>query len=367
VLVTIDTVRADHTPPYGGTAEMPILRELGRRGAVFTWAFAPSNVTRRSIPSMVIGLPPHRIRGRVVGWALRVDPRHILLAERLRAGGYETAGFMCCESFWGRTTHTGLSRGIEHLEIEHDGARLASLASTWLAARERSHPQKPLFLWMHILEPHNWSSGVGEMRSDADRKRMYDRSLVRSDAMVGELLRAFSDRPVDHAPIVIVTADHGEGLGEHGHPTHSTDLYNAQIRVPLVVTGPGITPRSVPESVSLTELVPTILELAGYDPPTGPSIEGQSFADLATGARLGNPEAGIAFAAMIKDRSSPGGVTALVRGRWKLIVAEGSYELYDIHNDPDEHSNVAPNQPHVVRDLRTLLDQRQAAANKSAF
>ena len=274
---------------------------------------------------------------------------------------------MCCDSFWGRQVRTGLSRGIEHLEIEHDGARLASLANKWLAARERSHPQKPLFLWMHILEPHNWSSGVGEMRSDADRKRMYDRSLVRSDAMVGELLRAFSDRPVDRAPIIIVTADHGEGLGEHGHPTHSTDLYNAQIRIPLVVTGPGITPRTVPESVSLTDLVPTILELAGYAAPTGPSIEGNSFADLATGARPGNPEGGIAFAAMIKDRSNPGGITAIVKGRWKLIDNNDNLELYDVRSDPGEHNNVLGQKPQILEELRKLLAERAAAADISPF
>src|SRR5690606_38920534 len=111
-LITIDTVRADATPPYGGSAEMPALAALGERGAVFSWAFAPSNVTRRSIPSMVIGLAPNRIRGRVVGWALRVDPRHVLLAERLRAGGYETAGFMCCAGFWSPEVRTGLQRGL---------------------------------------------------------------------------------------------------------------------------------------------------------------------------------------------------------------------------------------------------------------
>ena len=75
IIVTIDTVRADHTPPYGGGADMPILRELGMRGAVFDWAFSPSNVTRRSLPAMMIGLAPNRIRGGVVGWALRLDPR----------------------------------------------------------------------------------------------------------------------------------------------------------------------------------------------------------------------------------------------------------------------------------------------------
>jgi len=360
VLITIDTVRADHTPPYGGTADMPILRELGQRGAVFLHAFAPSNVTRRSIPSIVTGLQPNRVRGRVVGWALRIDPRHVLLAERLRAGGYETAGFMCCKGFWGDEARTGLSRGLEHVHIEQNGMRLAKAARAWLDARERSKTKKPLFVWMHILEPHNWTGGVTEPTTEDDRRRMYDRSLTASDGMLRELVGAFVERTPELAPIVVVTADHGEGLGDHGAPYHSTDLYDSQIRVPLVIAGPGIkTGNRVAETVSLTDLTPTLVELAGFQPPTE-QLDGRSIADLATGARLGNPEDGVAFAAMIKDRSNPGGVTAVVRGGWKLIDNGVSYELYDVKNDPSERQNLYVQRPNLAAELKKLLAQRTA-------
>jgi len=360
VLITIDTVRADHTPPYGGTADMPILRELGQRGAVFLHAFAPSNVTRRSIPSIVTGLQPNRVRGRVVGWALRIDPRHVLLAERLRAGGYETAGFMCCKGFWGDEARTGLSRGLEHVHIEQNGMRLAKAARAWLDARERSKTKKPLFVWMHILEPHNWTGGVTEPTTEDDRRRMYDRSLTASDGMLRELVGAFVERTPELAPIVVVTADHGEGLGDHGAPYHSTDLYDSQIRVPLVIAGPGIkTGNRVAETVSLTDLTPTLVELAGFQPPTE-QLDGRSIADLATGARLGSPEDGVAFAAMIKDRSNPGGVTAVVRGGWKLIDNGVSYELYDVKNDPSERQNLYVQRPNLAAELKKLLAQRTA-------
>ncbi len=367
VLVTIDTVRADHTPPYGGPAAMPVLGELAARGTVFTWAFSPSNVTRRSIPSMVIGLAPNRVRGRVVGWALRVDPRHVLLAERLAAGGYETAGFMCCYGFWSPEVRTGLQRGLEHLEIEPNGMKLATAARAWLDAREHRSGNRPLFLWMHVLEPHNWTVGVGEPRNDTERQKFYDKALSESDAMLAELLGAFATRSPEHAPIVIVTADHGEALGEHGHQYHSTDLYNSQMRVPLVVTGPGIKLQTIPETVSLTDLVPTILELAGYQPPAGPSIDGRSIAELATGKRASRPDTGTAFAAMIKDRSNPGGVTALVQGRWKIIDNGSALELYDIYEDPDEHTNLANQRPDIVERLRALLEVKTDAGRTSPF
>jgi arylsulfatase A-like enzyme len=366
ILVTIDTVRADHTPPYGGSADMPVLRELGERGSVFTWAFAPSNVTRRSIPAMVIGLEPNRIRGRVVGWALRVDPRHVLLAERLRAGGYETAGFMSLPNFFGLESRTGMQRGLEHLEIERSGAQLSRMASTWLRAREHRADRRPVFLWMHILEPHNWAGGSGTHRTEDERRSLYDKTLAASDSMLGEVLGPFADRAPADAPIVIVTADHGEALGEHGHDYHSTDLYNSQLRVPLVMAGPGIRTQAVPEAVSLVDLVPTIVELAGFQSP--PRLDGRSLAGISTGNQPSLPETGAAFAAMIKDRSNPGGVTAFIKGRWKIIDSEdGAVELYDIYSDPGERDNLANERPEILQELKLLIEAKQAAGRVSPF
>lgn len=368
VLITIDTVRADHTPPYGGAAEMPVLRGLGERGAVFTWAFSPSNVTRRSIPSIVIGAAPTRIKGRVVGWALRVDPRHVLLAERLLAAGYETAGFMCCKGFYDPEIRTGLQRGLEHLVIEPNGRSLGQTARNWLQAREqRPGPRRPLFLWMHILEPHNWEIVGGPWHEEAERQKLYNRSLEISDAILMDVVTGFAERPPEKAPIVIVTADHGEALGEHGQPNHSTDLYNSQIRVPLVIAGPGIKPARVMESVSLTDLVPTIVELAGFEPPRGPSIDGRSLADLLRGKRVDQPDAGTAFAAMIKDRSNPGGVTSVVSGRWKLIDTNGVFELYDLHADPNEQTNLVATRTEIATQMRKLLEETLLRHAKSPF
>jgi arylsulfatase A-like enzyme len=369
VLVTIDTVRADHTPPYSeASADMPVLRDLGARGTVFEWAFSPSNVTRRSIPSLVIGLAPDRVHGRVVGWALRVDPRHVLIAERLQAAGYDTAGFMCCEGFWGKEFHTGLQRGLAHLEIESSGIELSRRGRAWIEARDREHPTAPLFVWMHVIEPHNWTIGSGEGRTDAERNRFYDRTLSLSDAALGELLAGFAHRDPAHQPIVIVTADHGEALGEHGHAFHSTDLYDSQTHVPFVFAGPGVHAGRVPETVSLIDLVPTILDLAGYEVPTGPTIDGHSLADLISGKRHGSPDAGDAYAAMIQDRSNPGGIEMIVHGRWKLIDNDGgNLELYDTRGDPDERTNMYSTRSTIGGDLKRLLDWHRAAADTSPF
>src|SRR5262249_29711472 len=146
------------------------------------------------IPSLVLGLQPNRVRGRVVGWSLRIDPRYVLLAERFESAGYDTAGFLCCDGFWGSEFHTGLSRGIQHMELEHDGNKLSELGRKWIAAREATHPQKPLFVWMHLIEPHNWLENQFAPRDDADRKRIYNLSLTASDWMAQQLVSAFSHR-----------------------------------------------------------------------------------------------------------------------------------------------------------------------------
>jgi len=367
VLVTIDTVRADRTPPYQRKAEMPGLRALGERGVVFEYAFAPGNVTRRSIPAMAIGLHPNRVRGRVVGWALRVDPRHVMLAERMRAGGYDTAGFMCCEGFYGPEARTGLQRGLEHVEIDKNGLLLARKAHTWIAERDKRPDRRPLFMWVHLLEPHLWAQIHGEPKTDEERKRSYDKTLGQADQILVELLGAFSHRKPEQAPIVIVTADHGEGLGDHGEPYHGTDLYNSQLRVPLVMAGPGIMPGRVTETVALVDLVPTIMDLAGFVPPTGPSIDGRSLEQLITGKRVQDFGGGVAFAAMIADRSNPGGLNAIVKGKYKLVSDGVFYELFDIRADPDEQFNIHLRHPAVLNELKRLMSAHLRHGSVSPF
>jgi arylsulfatase A-like enzyme len=370
ILITIDTLRADRTPLAGGPAPMPALAELGGRGAVFTRAIAPGNVTRRSMPAMILGASPPRIHGRVVGWALRLDPRHVPLAERLAAAGYDTAGFFCCGGFWDPEKKTGYSRGIGHLEIDRDGRVITDHATRWLAARARAADPAPYFVWLHYLEPHNWMKrkdpgGTGDAR--ARRLRRYDATLTDVDGFLADLLATIDEMPPGRRPIVVVTSDHGEGLGDHDAPFHSSDLYDTQLHVPLVIAGPGLTPRRIDEPVSLTDLTPTLLDLAGFVPPGMPQMDGRSLADLATGARAPDPDGGAAYAVMMKDRSSSQEARAVVRGRWKLIDGAGGRELYDLRVDPGETTNLIDRRPEIRAELERLLAERAALDEVPAF
>ncbi len=369
VLVTIDAARADHTPPYGGPAEMPALRDLGQRGAVFVWAFAPSSVTRRSFASIATGLLPNRLHGVVTTSTLRLDPRHVLISERLRAGGYDTAGFMCCAELWGDEARTGLARGLEHVVTDEDPVRLAYAARSWLAERERRSDNRPLFLWIH-LSPSR-TGRERDPKTDEERRRFYDHALAATDPALVELFAAFAHRSAERAPIWIVTSEHGQGLGEHGQPYHATDLYSSQLQVPLVIAGPNIKPRRIAETVSLVDLLPTILDLAGFLPPRGPTIDGRSLGDLARGDRLGDANGGTAFAVLIADRSTTGApandLAAIVRGGWKLIENGTSTELYDLKSDSAERYNLFGQRPIVVNELKAQLGAKLRAQTLVPF
>ena len=367
ILITIDTVRGDRTPLLGGSASMPNLRDLGQRGAVFDWAFSPGNVTRRSLSTIITGAGPSRLRGRLSGWALRLDPRHVALGERFRAAGYDTAGFLCCEGFFARNRKIGLSRGLDFLVLDHDGELLASAAHDWLRARRDAKAAAPAFIWMHFIEPHNWRDESSELASGTDSQR-YDYVLGKVDKMLGTVLAAY-DRTSGPAPIIAVTADHGEGLGDHGAPYHSTDLYNSQIRVPLVIVGPTVVAGHRLEPVGLVDLAPTLLELAGFRPPAMPEMDGRSLADLVTGRRADEPEAGFAYAEMVPDRNVAEPRRALVRGRWKLIESSKGTELYDVRADPTERHNLAlaAAPPPVLAELRAAIAARRKLDREPAF
>lgn len=367
VLVTIDTVRADRTPLYGGMARMPALAKLGQEGAVFQYAFAPGNVTRRSLPAMMMGVSAPRLRGRVAGWALKLDPRHVLVAERLRAAGYETAGFFCCTSQFGREHELGLVRGIEHIEIEKEGEDLAERAVAWLRARRKRGERRPLFLWMHLIEPHGWEKSHPASADARRRTLRYDLSLADADRGLAVLTEEVLRGDAAARTYVVVTSDHGESLGDHGFKTHASSLYNSEIRVPLVVRGPRVTQGRITRPVGLADLAPTLLDLAGYVPPGMPAMDGKSFAPVLRREVPIGIEHGGTYAAMIADRSVEREMRAVVDGRYKLIWNGGDVELYDYVADPAEARNIAVQQPELARRLRVRLTQRRETDEVDPF
>jgi arylsulfatase A-like enzyme len=349
VVVTFEGVRADRA-----LFKMPVLRGLGDRGARFGWAFAASNLPRRSVPATLTGVSAPRVRGTFDDWMLRLDPRHVTIAERLRAGGYATAVFACCEE-WSREARTGWSRGFEQVTIDPDGAALARGAIAWLARTET----RPRFVWIHIGDVTNWQRGH-QPRTEAERLSLYDAALARADALLADLVAASRG-------LTIVSATHGQGLGDHDRPVEASDVYNAHVLVPLVIAGPNIEPRTITETVSLVDLVPTILELTGFARPLTPMLDGRSLAPLLTGAKVSDPGHGTAYIAMIDERTGEPELSAIVRGTWKLVATDQTFELYDLRSDAAEKYNMFGPRPQIAGELRVLLGAKQRMAQQSPF
>lgn len=365
VLISIDTVRADYLPLYGGNAKMPTLKALGEKGVVFERAYSPGNVTRRSLPSLVTGLSPRRVRGRVVGWALRMDPRHITLAERLRAGGYDTSGFFCCVSHFGKDRNLGLSRGIDHVGLNFDGALLSEKAIQWLGTRKNA--KAPLFMWVHYFEPHRWEQDHKPKAGSRKVSERYKLSLKATDDNLEVLLKGIKEK-LGPDTIIVLTSDHGEGLGDHKTKNHALSLYNSEIHVPLIVSGPGIKATRIQQAVGLADLAPTILDLAGFEPPAMPQIDGLSVAPEIRGERPDKLGMGEAYSVMVADRSVKKSQAALMSGRYKLIEnASGEYKLYDHSSDPDEEKEVQDLRPKVFESMKARLKRRRTVDKVSPF
>lgn len=365
VLITIDTLRADQVPFYGGKPRMPAFTKFARKAMVFDRAFSPGNVTRRSLPSLATGLSPRRLRGRIVGRAQRLDPRHVLLAERFRAGGYATAGFFCCPDQFDPGQKLGLVRGLDTLTIDRLGESLAKKTAAWL--RRRGPDKPPLFLWTHYVEPLNWASDHVAQDGATSKFDRYGLSLEATDANLGVLIAAVRESLGENT-IIVVTSDHGEGLGEHGVPHHSASLFNTEIHVPLVIAGPSISPGRLQQAVGLVDLAPTLLELAGFAAPGMPHMDGLSLAPELKDERDDILGVGEAYSVMIADRAVLEDQAALMSGRYKLVERPGStYQLYDISQDPKELKDIKEQAPELLRSMRARLARRRAIDAVPAF
>ena len=347
VLVTVDALRADRTPPRADAAELAVVRGLAARGATFVAAYAPSNTPPRTLASLVTGVAPDRVRAAITGTTAALDPRHVTFAERLAAGGYDTAAFACCAELW----TGGLARGLAHLELAPTAPAQVAAAVAWLDARAARGATRPALVWLHLRPPRDWDAAPREQRRAA-----YDRALAAADAALVPLVAALGSRPAAREPVWIVTATHGEPLGEHGQALPGTDLSSAQLHVPLVIAGGGAVARRVHDTVGLVDLAPTLLELAGFAPP--PHLDGVSLAPLAR-AYGGGPRPRPAFALMVAGRRRQATAATIIEGGWKLIDYGATEELFELRVDPGERFNIVNQNLATGERLRKLLaDQR---------
>jgi arylsulfatase A-like enzyme/Tfp pilus assembly protein PilF len=338
LLVSIDTLRADRVGAYGARgAKTPSLDRLAAEGVRFETAVATTPLTLPSHASLLTGLLPPRHGVRHNG-LFRLADDAVTLAERFGASGRATGAVVGAYVLAARF---GLAQGFGHYDdrmsaeravaggyLERPAAAVTDRALDWLAATPG-----PFFLFVHYYDPHADYTPPEPFASDF-RARPYEGEIAYVDRELGRLLAALEQAGRLSRTVVAVTADHGESLGEHGEATHGYGLYDATLRVPLLVRGPGVPAgRVVRGVVSGVDVAPTLLALAG-----APALEDADGRDLARLWREGAPpSAGVAYAESLATEIDQGWSPVFAaRSQTLHYVRAPRPELYDVAADPGQ-------------------------------
>ena len=374
LLVTIDTLRADRIGAYGyAPARTPVLDRLSASGVRFADATAHVPLTHPSHVAILTGRYPSTFGARLNGMN-PLPAAATTVAERLKPAGYRTGavvGSVVLERSF------GLDQGFDHFDdrfpvkpspvvaiadLHRPASEVTTAALRWLKTNGQPGSAAPWFLWTHYYDPH-LPYDPPSRHAAASPGRPYDGEIAFVDEEVGRLL-ASVDR---QRTLVIVTADHGESLGEHGEPDHGFFLYDSTLHVPLIVSGPGragaISPRVVAEQVRSIDIAPTIAALAGIA-PDGVS-DGESLVPLLEGKTRKDVPVSLAESWYPRLHFGWSELRSARVGEWKYVAAPKP-ELYDLRTDRTERRNVVHDRAAVAGRLASEVGRLPSSGQPDA-
>ncbi|MFO7732930.1 MAG: sulfatase-like hydrolase/transferase [Candidatus Aminicenantes bacterium] len=341
LLITIDTLRADRLGCYGyANIRTPAIDALASRGVLFSRAFAHTPTTLPSHANILLGLTPNG-HGVHDNSNFIVRDEFLTLAEWLKERGYATGAFI---GAFPLDSRFGLVQGFDIYDdnygsqgprdptfVERKADIVVARALEWVGGQTG-----PWFLWVHCFDPHQPYEPPEPFRSQYPG-RPYDGEIAFVDSALEKLFAFIRGRGAEGRTAVVLTADHGESLGEHGESTHGYFAYNATLHVPLILALPGFKPGRVEANVSHVDIFPTVCGLLGEREPQG--LHGRSLLPLARGKKL--PEKPIYFEALTAHYNRG---WAPLRG---FILAREKFmesplpEVYDLAVDFAELENIA--------------------------
>ncbi len=335
LFVTIDTLRADAIGVIGGGTHTPTLDALATEGVLFDDAVSVTPITGPSHASMLSGLYPYHHGVRNNGQGVPADTP--LVAQILHEKGFATGGFISGFPLDGMF---GFGRGFDHYDDAFDASSASALAERSAEATTKAALQwiegqgaRPWFGWVHYYDPHTPYTAPAAYAQQGPRAE-YLAEVAYVDHWLGELVRAA--RRVSPDVVVIVTSDHGEGLGDHGEVDHGLLLYQSTLRVPLIIHAQGgdFTPRLLATPVRSVDIAPTLLGIAGVDVPRATPMDGVDLAPLLHGGTLEVPPAySETFFGAVTYGWAP--LRALREGAVKRV--EGAHaRVFDLSAHPDE-------------------------------
>jgi arylsulfatase A-like enzyme/tetratricopeptide (TPR) repeat protein len=367
LLVTIDTLRSDRIGAFGGPADLtPNLDRLAADGLRFTRAYASAPLTLPSHTSILTAVSPP-VHGVRTNGLFRLGPALPTLATVLHDHGYRTGAFVGAFVLDARF---GLTRGFDVYDdrygeahsIDTEGAerRAEDVIAPALAWIEHAVPgtargaqaSDRFFAWIHLYDPHE---PYRAPEPYASRHAPYDAEVAYTDAMIGRLVDELNAKGLLNRTLIVVSADHGESLGEHGERTHGVFTYDVTMRVPWFMRLPGrgtrASGRAFDGLARLIDLAPTTLDVLAIGRP--PTFEGRSLLPALNGVAAGPATAYVeAMDANITRNWAP--LTGIVSGSLKLIDLPVP-EMYDLVSDPHEATNVYTRNAGRARVLRSLL------------
>jgi arylsulfatase A-like enzyme/tetratricopeptide (TPR) repeat protein len=358
LLMTLDTVRADHLGCYGASgASTPTMDALAASGVRFATAVAHAPLTAPSHASILTSRTP-------LGHGVRDNGAYVLpegvrsVTEDFRAAGYKTAAFV---SGFPLTRRFGFDRGFEtyddHLPrgsdprrtayVERNASGTTDAALRWL---DEAPGPGPFFLWVHYFDAHAPYEPPAEFA--ARTRSAYAGEIAFVDSQIARLTGRIEGAGPGRT-LVLITADHGESLGEHGEDTHGIFVYDATLRVPFILAGPGVPAGQVASVVARgIDVAPTLLDLAGL---AAPAMEGRSLRPAVSGQRMEDaPTYSESLHPLLQYGWAP--LHALRTDRYKVIEAPRP-ELYDLQHDTGENADRAAADPPRLEGLRRELQK----------
>lgn len=360
ILVTIDTLRADHVGCYGyKDVQTPTIDALARGGARFTHAYSPVPITLPSHSALLTGSFP-MVTGMHDFSGNKLPATAETLAEVLRQNGYATAAFIGSAVLDSRF---GLNQGFETYFDHFDFSRLLEINLDQMARRGdvvvdealnwlKLSPRRPFLLWVHLYDPHHPYTPP-EPFATQYRSHPYDGEIAYADSQLGRLNSFLKQMGVLDPAVFVVAGDHGEGLGEHGEKTHGFFIYNSTVHVPLIMKLPGTGPRVIDNEVSLVDVMPTILQALKVSVPAG--VQGRSLLGQIQGRPASAPSNVYAesYLPLLHFRWSQ---VRSLQSRGMKYIETTRPEIYDLQNDPKELKNLYPTRQALGHEMRDRLN-----------
>jgi arylsulfatase A-like enzyme len=357
ILISIDTLRADHLSCYGySRLGTPHIDSLQRGGTVFAEVSAQAPITLPSHVSLFTSTYPFANGIRENAQILPLGA--VTLATVLAAHGYNTAAFIGGFSLERRY---GLAQGFQTydspfdtrimkgaLDLKRPASQVLDSAEHWL----RHNSGGPFLLFVHLFDLHQPYDAPAAYRTRAPASE-YDQELAYVDDSLGGFFGFLARSGLDQRPLVVLFSDHGESLGEHGENTHGYFIYGSTLHVPLIFHWPRGRdyPARVDAPAGLIDVAPTVLSFLGFQAPA--SFSGHTLLALAKGGES-PPRDVYSESSYAHDKFGWAGLRSLRRGDYQYLDAPRP-ELYDLKHDAAELHNLLPGQSALAATYRERL------------